>query len=349
MIASLFAVMLAAVPTPAEMKGPFPILSTPYHADGSIEYEGLARGLDWCVRWGSPGMIWGQSNDAIDLLTDEEKARCFETLAAAAEGKPIVLTLGADGTNAAHVVKIATEIERAAARHPRAKIAMVSRPPDDVRSEADIEKAWDALAAVAKRPVIFQTYGTPETPTPSVELLVRLAKKHPDVFGYIKEEAAGNEANERMLAEGAARPAIKSVLAGWGGWQWLYQLRQCGCEGLVTERVAYLPLIMATWRARQAGDWSAATRAYAMYRLLIDQRNFPGGGLRDYSLYLLEKAGIFRNRVTRRYLKNKETEGGSFGVGHEWRLDTVEISPRQLKELDALYDEMIDFVKKGGN
>ena len=336
--------LFAAVPSAKEMRGPFPIMSIPYHEDGAVDYEVVAKEAQWVCDSGCPGVILGQSNDSVDLLTFEEKRKSYEAAAKALEGRDITLTFGANGTNTTEMLDVARMVEAVAARHPATRIAMISRPPDDVRSEAEIEAAWDALATVAKRPVIFQTYGTPETPTPSVELLVRLAKKHPDVFGYIKEEAAGNEANERMLAEGAARPAIKSVLAGWGGWQWLYQLRQCGCEGLVTERVAYLPLIMATWRARQAGDWSAATRAYAMYRLLIDQRNFPGGGLRDYSLYLLEKAGIFKNRVTRRYLKNKETEGGSFGVGHEWKLDTVEISPRQLKELDALYDEMLRFV-----
>ena len=83
------------------------------------------------------------------------------------------------------------------------------------------------------------------------------------------------------------------------------------------------------------------TDAFAMYRLLIDQRNFPGGGLRDYSLYFLEKEGIFRNRVSRRYADAKETEGGSFGSGRKWKLDKVEIPERQLRELDLLYSEIV--------
>ena len=328
----------AAVPSVDEMRGPFPIMSTPYFEDGRVDYEGLKREADWLVRCGTPGAIWCQSNDAIDLLTTEEKFRGFESCAAAFEGAPTVLALGANGTNATEMLEIAAEIERVAARHPRTRIAMVSRPPDDVRTEAELEKAWDALGGVAKRPVIFQTYCSDKTPTPSVGLLVRLAKRHPAVFGYVKEEAAGNSANERMIEENAAKPAIKRVFSGWGGWQWLYQLRQCGSEGLVTERVAYAPLIMRIWREYLRGDGDGKmTEAFAMYRLLIDQRNFPGGGLRDYSLYFLEKEGIFRNRVSRRYADAKETEGGSFGSGRKWKLDTVEISDRQKKELDLLY------------
>ena len=335
--------LFAAVPSVEEMRGPFPIMSTPYFEDGAVDYDGLRREAAWLICCKSPGAIWCQSNDAIDLLTTEEKFRGFEACAAAVEGKDIVLALGANGTNATEMLEIAAEIERVAARHPAARIAMISRPPDDVRTETQLEAAWDALGGIAKRPVIFQTYCSKDTPTPSVELLVRLAKRHPDVFGYVKEEAAGNSANERMVRENAARPAMKRIFSGWGGWQWLYQLRQCGSEGLVTERVAYAPLIMRIWRAYLKGEpYEGITEAFAMYRLCIDQRNFPGGGLRDYSLYFLEKEGVFRNRVSRRYADAKETEGGSFGSGKKWKLNTVEIPERQRRELDLLYGKIVE-------
>ena len=328
------------------MRGPFPIMSTPYHADGAVDYDALGREVRWVAECGCPGVIWCQSNDAIDLLTDEEKAKGFEACARAAEGLDVVLALGANGTNTAQMLELAAEIERVAARHPRAKVAMISRPPDDVRSQEALEAAWEALGKVSKRPVIFQTYGTKETPTPHVELIVRLAERHPHAFGYVKEEAAGWEANERMLKEAAAKPAIKTVFAGWGGWQWLLQLRQCGCEGLVTERCAYAPILAEIWRRYARGERGRPlTEAYAMYRLLIDQRNIPGG-LRGYSLYLLNKAGVFRNMVSRQYEKANVTEGGSFGAGKRWRLETTTLNALQKKELDMLYDDMLDFVGK---
>ena len=310
----------AQVPAPRDMRGPFPILSVPYHADGAVDYEVLAKEAQWVDDSGCPGVIWAQSNDAIDLLSRDEKAKSFEAVAAALEGRSITLAIGANGTNTAEMLEIAAEIEQVAARHPRTKIAMISRPPDDVRSEAEIEAAWEALAGLAKRPVIFQTHGTKETPTPSVELLVRLAKRHPLQFGYVKEEAAGNEANERMVVETAAKPDMKTVFAGWGGWQWLLQLRhyERGERGL------------------------ALTEAFALYRLLVDQRNFPGG-LRGYSLYLLMKEGVFKNMVSRQYEKAKVTEGGSFGSGRKWKLETVKLSDRQKAELDLLYADMLAF------
>jgi len=336
----------AAVPSAREMRGPFPIMSTPYFEDGAVDYDGLARELEFVVRSGCPGVIWCQSNDAVDLLTTEEKFRGFEVCAKAAEGRAITLALGANGTNTAHLVEIAAEIEKIAARHPKAKIAMISRPPDDVRSEADIERAWTALAQVAKRPVIFQTYGTPDTPTPSVALLTRLAKNHPAIFGFVKEEADGYSAVERMVELTAAKPVIHSAMAGWGGWQWLIQLRHCGCDGLVTERVAFAPVLAKIWRLRESGENGLPlVEAYAMFRLLCDQRNFPAG-LRGYPLYFLEKEGIFRNRVSRQYVRSRVTEGGSFGVGNEWKLEKVELKELQLAELDRLYEAMNEFVAK---
>ncbi len=339
-------VTIAAVVTSAMMRGPFPIMSTPYFEDGSVDYDGLSREVRYLEKCGTPGAIWCQSNDAVDLLTTEEKFKGFEACATAAEDLKVVLTLGANGTNTAHLLEIATEIEKVAARHPKAKIAMISRPPDDSSSEADIEKAWRALGRIAKRPVIFQTYGTDKTPTPSVALLVRLAKEFPEAYGYIKEEAGGWSACERMLKENEFKPDIKTVMSGWGGWQWLIMLREFGCEGLVTERVAYAPVLAAIWREfsnKSRVNDDRLTLGFALYRLMIDQRNFPGGGLRDYSLYYLVKEGVFKTTVTRRYAKAKETEAGSFGTGKSWKLDSLKIKDSQRRELDRLHETMMRF------
>ena len=339
---------LAIVPKPSEMKGPFPIMSIAYHADGTVDYDTLAREAQYVDDCGCPGVIWGQSNDAVDLLTRDEKRMSCAVVAKAVENRKIVLAIGVNGTNTAEMLEFAEEAELVANRYPFSKIALIVRPPDDVRTEEELETAWNALGGVAQRPVIFQTFGTHETPTPSVGMLVRLARKYPLQFGYIKEEAFGNDANDRMLQENAARPAVKTVMSGWGGWQWLYQMRQCGSEGLITERCAYASLLAEIWQAHLSGDGDGnLAEGYAMYRLLIDQRNFPGkGGLRGYNLYMLQKAGIFKNLVSREYKILNVTEGGNFGVGREWKLSTLEIPERQRRELDLLYDDMMRFVGK---
>jgi hypothetical protein len=50
--------------------------------------------------------------------------------------------------------------------------------------------------------------------------------------------------------------------------------------------------------------------------------------------------------VSRQYLKAKVTEGGSFGAGNKWKLETVKLNDLQIKELDILFDEMMEFSGK---
>ena len=327
------------------VRGPMPILSTPYFEDGAIDYESLAAQTKYVAKW-CPGVIWGQSNDSVDLVTHEERLKAFDTCAKAVAGTSAVLALGANGTNVVHLIDLVRAIENTAERHPTAKIVIISRPTNDARNEADIEKGWEAIAPIAKRPVIFQTHGAKHVPEPSVELMVHLAKRYPKVFGWIKEESAGDNANVRMVQENAAKPAIKTVLSGWGGWQWLYQLRQCGSEGLITERAAYAPILGTIWRLYESGERGLhLAQAYAMYRLLIDQRNFPAG-LRGYSLYMLQKEGLCRSLVSRQYLHREVTEGGTFGWGDGYKLETVTLTDRQKAELDALHADMMEFVKQ---
>lgn len=88
----------AAVPSDDRLKGPFLIASTPYHADGSVDYDALVAEARYMDAADCTGVIWPQSNDAIDLLTAEEKCTGLRRLvAAAASFTNAVLTLGAVG------------------------------------------------------------------------------------------------------------------------------------------------------------------------------------------------------------------------------------------------------------
>lgn len=340
MIALLKSLCLAAL----AIRGPFPILSTPYFDDGAIDYESLAKEAQFVAKW-CPGVIWGQSNDSVDLITWDERMKAFDVCAKSCEGLDVVLALGVNGTNTAHMLELARAVERTAEAHPQTRMAIISRPPNDARSDADIERAWGELGKIVRRPVIFQTHGAKNVPEPSVAAMIRLAKNYPDVFGWIKEESAGDNANTRMIEENAAKPIIKEVLSGWGGWQWLYQLRQCGSSGLITERAAYAPILGTIWRLYESGDRGVRlAQAYAMYRLLIDQRNFPAG-LRGYSLYALRHEGLINTMVSREYRKKEVTEGGTFGDAAEgWKLENIKMSDRQCAELEMLLDDMMEFV-----
>lgn len=332
------------------MRGPFPILSTPYHEDGSVDYESLKRGVRFTADGGCPGVIWCQSNDAVDLLTFEEKVKGYEACAEAMQGVACMMTFGCNGVDTAQMIRETEAVEAIAKKYPRTAIAIITRPPSTGKTLDDVRAYFEAQAKVARRPVIIQTVVNNTCPSPTVEMLIDLARKYPTIFGYIKEESGGAKANDNMIKENAAKPIIHTVFSAWGGWQWLYQSRRCGSEGLITERCAYAPLLGTIWKQMENNDRDGKlTLAYALLRLLIDQRDFPGG-LRGYSLYYLQRQGVFKTTVSRVYHKAEIKEQGMVAVGDttKWKLHNFTLTDLQKAELDECYDDMLRFVKENG-
>ncbi|MCX7009634.1 MAG: hypothetical protein NTY53_20715 [Kiritimatiellaeota bacterium] len=260
-----------------------------------MDYDVLAREaqfVDWC---GSPGMIWPQSGDSVDLLTVEEKLRGMEVLAEATRGGRSALCLGVQGKDTAEMLIFAKHAERLA------PTAIISRPPDSGKTEDDLRQYWRALAAVAKRPVIIQTSGGTayKGPAPSVKLLIELARESPH-FGYVKEETTPIVPNMRELI--AAKPVIKRVFSAMGGFGWLYEAR-VGSEGLITERAVYADLLARIWELMQSGSDPATLQdAFSKLLLMLNlKETIPGNQLRGFHLYVWGKRGIFKNLLSREY------------------------------------------------
>ena len=301
------------------IRGAYPILTTPYLADGSVDYDSLVREAQWVDKAGVDGIIWPQSDDSIDLLTTEEKKRGMSALAEASKGFRARICLGVEGRDASEMLELARHGESLAAKFNPPTI-FISRPGDDCRTQEDLERYYEALATVAKRPVIIQTYNGDRCPAPSVGLLVKLAERHPAIYGWIKEEVRdGFEANRRMKAELAAKPPLKTVFSAWGGWQWLYQSRRLGSEGVISERAALAPMLAEIWRLMEAKDdtWKLDA-AYAKYLLAINLMQTVPGELRGYQLVFFKEKGVFKTTVSRAYVDKTNDP-------YKWRLDVLEV------------------------
>jgi dihydrodipicolinate synthase/N-acetylneuraminate lyase len=305
--------------SPRLIRGAYPILTTPYLADGAVDYASLVREAEWADAAGVDGIIWPQSDDSIDLLTTDEKKRGMSALAEKSAAFRARLCLGVQGRGTAEMLELARHVEELATRHdPR--IVFISRPADDCRTQEDLERYYDALAKVARRPVIIQTYNGDKCPAPTVELLVKLATRHPATYGWTKEEVRdGFEANRRMKAELAAKPPLKTVFSAWGGWQWLYQARRLGSEGVISERAALAPMLAEIWRLMETRDSTGALdAAYAKYLLAINLMQTVPGELRGYQLVFFKEKGIFKTTVSR-VCVDKENDP------YKWRLDVLDV------------------------
>jgi len=324
----------AGAPPDPRIRGPFLILTTAFTSSGEVDFEVLAneaRFVDWC---GCPGMIWPQSGDSVDLLTREEKLRGMEILADVAQTTKTALCLGVQGRDVEEMLIFAKHAEKLS------PAAIISRPPDNGKTEDDLYAYWRTLAKVAGRPVIIQTTGgvAYRGPTPSVELLTTLAREFP-LFGYVKEEAPPVPTRIRALVK--SRPPIRRVFSARGGLGWLYESR-LGAEGLITERAVYADVLVRIWEMLQSGSDAETLRdAYAKFLLMANLGdNIPGGSLRGAHLYVWKKRGVFKTLVSRHY-------GPNNAIPKQPLFSELKLTEEEIAEIESRYEALRPYLKPG--
>ena len=320
-------------PDALRIRGPFPILSTPFLDSGEVDYEVLAREAsfaDWC---GSPGMIWPQSGDSVDLLTTEEKLEGMEVLAKTSRNLHTTsLCLGVQGKDIDEMLIYAKHAEKLA------PAAIISRPPDTGKTQEDLRQYWRALASVTKRPVIIQTTGGTyyKGPAPSIELLCELGKEFPN-FGYVKEEAGPVLSRINKLV---ASPSIRRVFGAHGGVGWLYESR-LGVEGVITERAVYADLLAQIWKLQQSGEDPAMLKdAFSKFTLMLNLGHSLGHDLRGYHLHVWKMRGVFRTTISRHYGPNQS-------IPEKPIMRNLNLSETAIAEIEWRFESLKPYLKPG--
>jgi len=284
--------LLSAIPAwaqaPKPMRGVMPIVVTPYRPDGAVDYEDLARQMQFYDKWGCTGAAWPQGNGDILLLSKEERLRGMKAIADACRGTKVASVLGVQAATKAEMLDYARYAE---SLNPDALIAM---PPSAEQSDEGYHDYFAALATLSKRPIFIQTTisGAPNALAPSVALMVRLAREFPNL-GHIKEETY--PLVPRMKAEAAQRPPLTSVFGATGGDGWLYELR-LGLDGEMTAQGMYGDVMVAIWNAYRAGKREQAADAFAKLLLMKNcEAQIPGT-----ERYIWKKRGVFKSTAQRR-------------------------------------------------
>ena len=281
------------------------ILSTPFTVSGVVDWEDLAREAEFVDRCGAHGMVWPQGSSGVAFLSKDERLRGMELLAKTMRGKRAVLGLGVQGKDADEMMEYARRAEEMA---PDCFIAM---PPATGRSQQDYREYFRALARTTSRPVIMQTSGGARDLTPSVQLMVELAREFPHM-AYIKEES--NPTVERMLAEKQQRPPLRGVFGANFAQGWLYEMR-LGLDGVITGNAMYADLMANIWNLHEQGKPDHARDAYSKFLLMRNAaQQIPGA-----DLYVMKKRGVFKTAVARR-------EGG--------KVAEAKLSPEAVAEID---------------
>jgi len=329
------------------LRGPLPIISTPFLESGAVDYDVLGKEARFIIESGCSGAIWPQSEDSYDLLTNDEKKKGIERILQATKSLKGKAVIGCQGRDKAEMMEFAEFIENAAKKYNHNAV-IISRPPDDGKTEEDLMDYYSALGNVVTLPVIIQTGGGERYRgvMPSVKMLVELAKRFPKTFGYIKEES-GN-ASSRIMEEVKEKPVIKTVFSAMGGTQWLYQGRKLGSEGLITERPAYADLISYIWKQMENGDANnTLDDAFSKLLLMVNAETmFPGEGMRTGMrcphIYILKKRGIFKNCVSRAW----EIKDGHKVVPESPIVVELEMTDEQKNEVDRRYESLKPYLNK---
>ena len=182
--------LLLASGDPA-MRGPFPLLCTPWTADGALDVPTLVKEAEFVDSCGVAGILWPTAGEVVDLVKEGEYEKGLDALAARAAQPGFKARLSAicPGTTSKRALARVKTVNGLMEKYG-IRMAILARPPDDAKTQDDIAAHYRALGAIAKCPVIIQTYNG-KSPQPDVELLITLAKEFPDVYGYVKEESPG--------------------------------------------------------------------------------------------------------------------------------------------------------------
>lgn len=292
-------------PASDDVAGPYPLLVTPWAEDAKLDVDVLVREAEYVEGCGVGGIVWPTAGEALWNLSEEEYEAGLRALAVASVEKRFSARItavcpGRDGGHALSLVRVAQGI----ADETGAKMAILARPPNDATNQTMIADHYEAVAEIARMPVIIQTYNDKKSPQPDIELLVRLAREHPAIYGYVKEESPGLQVNSRM-AELLSHEEIKTVFSGWGGKGWMFQGTRIGTRGVISQRPAYAGLFSRIYALMQEGRTGGDRELAELYAKYLYMCNLgdtfaeTDDTMRGPHLYVLQRLGIFRNRLTR--------------------------------------------------
>jgi 4-hydroxy-tetrahydrodipicolinate synthase len=277
----------AVAPAPRKpLRGIFVIVATPYTESKAVDYEDLAREVDWLDRCGAHGIVWPQRASEYDMLSVEERMRGFDAIADAA-AKHNIKSAVVFGVQAADTDAALRYLEHADKCSPDALIAI---PPEKASSLEDFRSYYSALAKATKRPIFIQTTGGADIEMP-VSFIIELAREHPNL-GYVKEELDPLMGRMKELSDN--KPPLTRVFSGAAGKGMLPEMAM-GADGTMPG-ASYTDVYVRIWEAWQAGDRAKAREMFARLSPLINLDGLAGQGYQ----YMLYRRGVFKTPRSRR-------------------------------------------------
>jgi 4-hydroxy-tetrahydrodipicolinate synthase len=272
--------------------GVYAIAVTPFHPDGRVDTDSIARVADFYLGCGVTGLtVLGIMGEAPKLDADEA-LDVVKAFVARAKGLPVVVGVSAPGFAAMRTMANGA-MERGAA-------GVMIAPPSTLRTDDQIvayyRNAVEAIGAgvpfvIQDYPLTFQVVMTPQ-------VIRQIVQEHRSCVMLKHEDWPGLEkisALRRFQQEGSMRPI--SILCGNGGLFFDFELER-GADGAMTG-YAFPDMLVDVVRLSKAGTRDAAHDLFDAHLPLVRYEQQQGVGL-AVRKYVLQKRGAIASDAQRK-------------------------------------------------
>lgn len=250
------------------LHGVFPIVVTPFHDDGTVDYTSLDRLVDHLLAQGAHGLgMFGNASEGYTLLA-AERTEMLKRIAKRVNGRvPLVASSGHTGTDAA--VALSKEAQDHGAS------ALMVLPPYFLKTDGDgLMHYFGAISNAVNIPIMVQDAPLMTQVVMPVPLLARMARE----IEHVKSVKV--EAPPTVPKIGALHAAANGALALFGGLNGQFLIEECERGAVGT-----MPSSDATWvyvrvmDLLSKGDKREAWRLFSMALPLIRFELQPGLGV----------------------------------------------------------------------
>jgi 4-hydroxy-tetrahydrodipicolinate synthase len=269
-----------------KLQGVLPVSQTPYHDDETVDFGTLEKEIHWLFDQGADGIVMAMVSEVLRLSGEERRALAQAACEMARDRGAVVISVGAESS------KVATGF----AQHAESvgAGAVMAIPPISVAlSEDELRRYYERILAAVSIPVIVQDASGYVGQPMSIELQAELFNTHGSRVMFKPEaQPIGPRLSElRQATTGQA-----SVFEGSGGMALADSYRR-GVEGTMPG-ADLIDVIVALWRALQAGDETVVSRISPPLIELISKLTSLDAFL-AVEKHLLVRRGIFKNMLVR--------------------------------------------------
>lgn len=256
------------------LRGIFPILYTPFDAEGRIDDEDLGLLIDYMIAAGTHGLAPVGGASECHKLTVKERMWLAERSVAHARGR-VPVVVGTSATNTGDAVTLSRHAEEIGAQG-----VFLTPPILGDATPVSLEHHYGAVAQAITIPIMIQDARVSVSPAQAVALAERYEN-----ISYVKEESPLSSGH-RISEIKRLRPEMRVLSGG----SYLLDDLARGAQGAIPGSVGVSDLSRA-YDLWMAGDLDGARAAYSHFTpLSFWRRQFSLLGTKE----VLRRLGIFK-------------------------------------------------------